>query len=347
MRVTSPKQMSVIVAAITSAIILGVFLWAYPHHGIADELLLGLAIALVSFIVVYVIIYYMLNELIFGKISPIYKTIQRLNVSDSELREFLEDKDIGKELEEELTQWATNRGNELTRLREMEQYRKEFLGNVSHELKTPIFNIQGYILTLLDGGIDDPTINRRYLERAEKSINRMISIVQDLEEITKLETGEVQIKEERFDLVQLVREIIDSLEIKADKRSISLEMARSKDTPIYVRGDRAKISQVLVNLIVNSINYGRENGSTIVSFSDMFDHILVEVSDDGIGIEENDLKRIFERFFRVDKSRSRESGGTGLGLAIVKHIIEAHKQTINVRSRYGEGTTFAFTLNKA
>lgn len=347
MRITSPKQMSVLISIITSVLVIGVFIWSYPHKGIAEELLMGVAVALLTFIVVFIIVLYLLNELIYGKITPIYKTIQRLNLSDSELREFLEDKDIGKELEEELTQWASNRGNELTRLREMEKYRKDFLGNVSHELKTPIFNIQGYILTLLEGGIDDPAVNRRYLERAEKSINRMISIVEDLESISKLESGEVELKEERFDIVVLVKDILDSLEMRANDRHISLELARSKDTPIYVRADKQKVSQVLVNLIVNSINYGKDYGTTIVSFSDMFDHILIEVSDDGAGIEEKDLKRIFERFFRTDKSRSRESGGTGLGLAIVKHIIEAHKQTINVRSKYGEGTTFAFTLNKA
>jgi two-component system phosphate regulon sensor histidine kinase PhoR len=313
----------------------------------ADELLVGVAIALVTFLTVFIIIYYLLNELIFEKITPIYKTIQRLNLSDSELKEFLEGKDIGKELEEELTKWAAKRGNELERLREMERYRKEFLGNVSHELKTPIFNIQGYILTLLDGGLEDDTINRLYLERAEKSINRMISIVQDLEEISKLESGELKLKPEKFNIVALVQELMEGLEMKASKKSIKMVIARSKDTPIFVDADRMRISQVVVNLLVNSINYGKEGGTTIVSFSDMFDNVLVEVSDDGVGIDSKDISRVFERFYRTDKSRSRDSGGTGLGLAIVKHIIEAHRQTINVRSKLGEGSSFAFTLSKA
>lgn len=347
MKVTSPKHMSVLISAITSVMVLIVFALFYPHNNITDEVLWGIAIALVTFMVVFIIIYYLLNELIYEKITPIYKTIQRLNLSDSELKEFLEGKDIGKELEEELTQWAAARGNELMRLRAMEQYRKEFLGNVSHELKTPIFNIQGYISTLLDGGLEDPSINRVYLQRAEKSINRMITIVKDLETITKLEVGELQITLEKFNIVALAQEIIEALELKAREKNIKLELARSKDTPIFVKADRARISQVFVNLIANSINYGKDGGTTIISFSDMFDHVLIEVSDDGAGIEQKDLSRIFERFFRADKSRSRDTGGTGLGLAIVKHIIEAHRQTVNVRSKVGEGTSFAFTLNKA
>ena len=347
MQISSPKQMSVLISGITSVLVVVVFWLSHTSKNFINELLLGVAIALVVFIVVFIIIYYLLNELIFGKITPIYKTIQQLNLSDSELKEFLEGKDIGKELEEELTKWAAKRGNELTRLREMERYRKEFLGNVSHELKTPIFNMQGYILTLLDGGLEDESINRLYLERAEKSINRMISIVEDLEEISKLESGELKLKPEKFDIVAMVQEIVDSLEMKALQRGIKIVIARSKATPIYVNADRMSISQVIVNLLVNSINYGKEGGTTIVSFSDMFDSILIEVSDDGIGIDQKDLNRIFERFFRADKSRSRESGGTGLGLAIVKHIIEAHRQTINVRSKLGEGSSFAFTLNKA
>ena len=348
MQITSPKQMSVLISGITSILVLAVYWWAHlPYKSMADELLVGVAIALVTFLTVFIIIYYLLNELIFEKITPIYKTIQRLNLSDSELKEFLEGKDIGKELEEELTKWAAKRGNELERLREMERYRKEFLGNVSHELKTPIFNIQGYILTLLDGGLEDDTINRLYLERAEKSINRMISIVQDLEEISKLESGELKLKPEKFNIVALVQELMEGLEMKASKKGIKMVIARSKDTPIFVDADRMRISQVVVNLLVNSINYGKEGGTTIVSFSDMFDNVLVEVSDDGVGIDSKDISRVFERFYRTDKSRSRDSGGTGLGLAIVKHIIEAHRQTINVRSKLGEGSSFAFTLSKA
>ncbi len=347
MHIFSPKQISILVSGITSVLV-GVVYWrSHSYQNLVNDLLLGSAIALVTFVVIFIIVYHLLNELIFEKITPIYKTIQRLNLSDSELKEFLEGKDIGKELEKELTRWAAKRGNELSRLRETERYRKEFLGNVSHELKTPIFNIQGYILTLLDGGLEDKSINRLYLERAEKSIDRMISIVQDLEDISKLESGVLMVKPEKFNIVALVQEVIEGLEMRASKRGINLEIARSKDTPIFVSADKMRISQVVVNLLVNSINYGKEGGTTIVSFSDMFDNVLVEVSDDGAGIEPKDLNRIFERFYRADKSRSRESGGTGLGLAIVKHIIEAHRQTINVRSKLGEGSSFAFTLNKA
>lgn len=349
MHIISPRRMSALISVIASVLVVVVFVlgWAYSPRSIQDKILLGSFFALLTFLGIFVIMYYLIKELIFEKVNPIYKTIQQLNLSDSELKEFLEGKDIGKQLEGELSKWALKKGGELTRLREMERYRKEFLGNVSHELKTPIFNIQGYILTLLDGGIDDSSINRVYLQRAENSINRMISIVEDLEEISKLESGVLKLNFEKFNMVSLVYEIADSLEMKASQRNISIGVSKSRDAVIYVNADKKSITQVVVNLLVNSINYGKEGGTTIVSFSDMFDRILVEVSDDGAGIDQKDINRIFERFFRADKSRSRESGGTGLGLAIVKHIIEAHKQTINVRSKLGEGSSFAFTLCKA
>lgn len=349
MHIISPRRMSALISVIASVLVVVVFVlgWAYSPRSIQDKILLGSFFALLTFLGIFVIMYYLIKELIFEKVNPIYKTIQQLNLSDSELKEFLEGKDIGKQLEGELSKWALKKGSELTRLREMERYRKEFLGNVSHELKTPIFNIQGYILTLLDGGIDDSSINRVYLQRAENSINRMISIVEDLEEISKLESGVLKLNFEKFNMVSLVYEIADSLEMKASQRNISIGVSKSRDAVIYVNADKKSITQVVVNLLVNSINYGKEGGTTIVSFSDMFDRILVEVSDDGAGIDQKDINRIFERFFRADKSRSRESGGTGLGLAIVKHIIEAHKQTINVRSKLGEGSSFAFTLCKA
>jgi len=242
--------------------------------------------------------------------------------------------------------FASSQTMEIDRLKEMEQYRKEYLGNVSHELKTPIFNIQGYVLTLLDGGLEDADINRKYLERAEKSINRLISIVEDLETISRHESGELKLEREYFSIVQLVEEVFEAQEIRAKKRNIQLVFDKKYKKPIIVYADKTKVFQVITNLITNSIYYGKNGGKTLISFSDVKDKILVDVHDNGIGIAPADIPRIFERFYRVDKSRSREQGGTGLGLAIVKHIIEAHNETIRVKSKLKKGSSFIFSLSK-
>ena len=258
----------------------------------------------------------------------------------------LKTQDSLKELEQQVKEWSVERKEEIEQLEKLENYRKEFLGNVSHELKTPIFNIQGYISTLLDGGMEDNTINRDYLKRAEKSVYRMIAIVEDLQTITQLEKGELEIEEERFDVVSLVKDVIDAEELKAKEKKISLELTNDSSNPVFVFGDRFRIRQVLVNLVVNSVRYGKENGKTSIKISDAGEKIITEVSDTGIGIPKEHLPRIFERFYRADKSRSREQGGTGLGLSIVKHILEAHGQTISVMSTEGTGSVFSFTLKK-
>ncbi len=248
-------------------------------------------------------------------------------------------------LNSEILAWADNRKNEIERLKKLEVYRKEFLGNVSHELKTPVFNIQGYVSTLLDGGLEDTTINKNYLLRAEKSVDRMITIIDDLEAISQLETGELQIDPERFDIAALMKDIVDAQEMKAGEKKIILTLP-GDSKPLFVVGDRFRIRQLIVNLIVNSVKYGKENGETKIRFYDVGDNISIEIADNGIGIAKEHLPRLFERFYRVDKSRSREQGGTGLGLAIVKHIIEAHNQTISVMSTEGVGTVFSFSLKK-
>lgn len=250
------------------------------------------------------------------------------------------------ELNTQITGWIDDRKAEVERLSKLETYRKEFLGNVSHELKTPIFNIQGYVLTLLDGGIDDPKINRDYLSRAERSVERMISIVDDLEAISQLETGELQIDPERFDIAALAKDVFHAQEMKATAKGIILSMMEYDEKPVWVFADKFRIRQVLTNLVVNSIKYGKEYGETRFRCSDIGDQILIEIQDNGLGIANQHLPRLFERFYRVDKSRSREMGGTGLGLSIVKHIIEAHGQTINVMSTEGVGSVFSFTLKK-
>ena len=291
---------------------------------------------------------YVLNILISEKIAPIYRTIGEIPYEGKKLKENSDArKDIMTEVDTDVKIWAKDKMAEIDRLRDIEKYRKDFIGNVSHELKTPIFNIQGYVLTLLDGGLEDPKINRLYLERTEKSIDRMISIVEDLESITKLESGEVKLKMEAVNLTTLAEEVFDLEMREATERRITMNLTVKSPKPVMVKADKRRIFEVFTNLIGNAIKYGKKGGSINVIFYDMNEMLMVEVSDDGIGIEKKDLPRIFERFYRVDKSRSRMAGGTGLGLSIVKHIIEAHKQTIHVKSQINKGTTFTFMLEKA
>ena len=249
-------------------------------------------------------------------------------------------------LQQNVDTLTVERKDEIDRLQKLERYRKELLGNVSHELKTPIFNIQGYIHTLLDGGMEDKNINREYLQRAARSVDRMIAIVEDLQTITQLEKGELELDEERFDAVALAKDVVDSQELKAKETEIFLELVNDETHPVFVYADRFRIRQVLVNLVVNSIRYGKQGGKTSVRLTDTGEKVIIEVADNGIGISKEHLPRVFERFYRVDKSRSREHGGTGLGLSIVKHITEAHGQNIEVMSTEGAGSVFTFTLKK-
>lgn len=307
-------------------------------------------VSLFIFCVIYVISEHVTRKFVVYKIKPIYQIVLSKNLRTNELeKELTHKRNMVEDIEGELTVWAEKNRMEIARLKENENYRKEYLGNVSHEIKTPIFNIQGYILTLLDGGLEDETINKKYLERAERSIDRLINIVTDLEEISKLESGVLHLDMERFDLMALTREIIETTEWDADKRKIKLIIGKDNNTPItpiMVHADKRYVGQVLINLIINSIKYGRDGGYTRISFIDLFDKIMVEVTDNGVGIAKEDIPRVFERFYRTDKSRSREQGGTGLGLSIVKHIIEAHGESITLRSELKEGTTFSFTLSK-
>ncbi len=305
--------------------------------------LTGLVVGQISFIMVF----RQLGLYIQERIRVIYKTIRRFKGSSSNTNLDM-GSDIVEQVNQDVMSWAESQIDEITHLRETDTFRKEFIGNLAHELKTPIFNIQGFILTLLEGGIEDPEINRKFLLKAAKNVERMSGLLEDLDVITKMEAGNLDINLVPFDLLDIVRETIESLEAKAKRNNITLNIKKGMDaSTVMVMGDAAKLVQVLTNLVVNSINYGSEGGSTEIRYYDAEDSILVEVADTGIGIREEDLPRVFERFYRVDKSRSRHAGGSGLGLAIVKHIMEAHGQSINVRSTYGEGSTFSFTLEKA
>ena len=247
--------------------------------------------------------------------------------------------------------WALSASNspnqEITSLEERESYRREFLGTISHELKTPLFTVQGYILTLIDGAINDKEIRDKYLQRAEKGVGRLVSIVEDLDMISKLESNELGLNIKSFNLIELIQGVFDLLEMKAKKRDVELSFNKNYDIPILVNGDIKRIEQVIINLLVNSIKYGSINGKTTVSIEPyIHQKILVKISDNGEGIKEIHIPRLFERFYRVDQSRSREQGGSGLGLSIVKHIVEAHNETILVKSEYGKGSEFSFTLKK-
>lgn len=312
----------------------------WEPHGIWME-----AVALMAYVVlVAVAVTLFLRRFLFQQYNSLYHMINGGRLSEKELAVLSGRQDMLSNIKKDMLAWSQNKASEIDQLKQMEKYRKEFLGNVSHELKTPIFNIQGYILTLLDGGLEDKSVNRLYLERSEKSINRMIHIVEDLESIARLESGELQLNLETFDMGYLVNEVFEMEERIAEEAKISLEADKK---PVWVHADRKRIMEVMNNLIVNSIKYGRKNGITKVSFTEKDNLWWVAVSDNGIGIAEKDCKRIFERFYRCDKGRSREQGGTGLGLAIVKHIVEAHGQTISVQSNPGKGSMFTFPLAKS
>lgn len=297
-------------------------------------------------ILAYFIIRFAIYQFIYAKVKLIYKTIHELKLGSEEEEDVIARSSDLQMVEKEVAAWAEQRQAEILGLKERENFRREFIGNVSHELKTPIFNIQGYILTLLDGAIDDPEINVKYLRRANKSVDRMISLIQDMDVLNKLESGVMELKSSNFDIVSFVKDVFDMLEDKAKRKQVKLQLKKEYDRPIKVEADAGRIEQVLLNLVVNAIKYGKKGGKVEVGFFDLDDKVLVEVSDDGMGIPERDIPRIFERFYRVDKSRSRDLAGSGLGLSIVKHIIDAHKQTIHVRSSEGVGSTFSFTLKK-
>ncbi|MEI6884290.1 MAG: ATP-binding protein [Bacteroidota bacterium] len=290
---------------------------------------------------------YTLDKFIYSRIRLIYKSIYNVKVGKSERPRPGSNKNILDNVEKEVAHWGEEKQKEIERLKQLEEYRKDFIGNVSHELKTPLFNVQGYVSTLLEGGLEDPRINKEYLRRTEVSVERLIKIVEDLSEIAQLESGRIMLNKVRFDIVAVTKEAVEMSEPQAAEKGIDI-VINQPGKPLWVYADRDKIRQVLTNIIDNSFRYGiPRGGRTKISFFDMDENILVEVTDNGIGIDQDDLPRVFERFFRTSRGREITNRGKGLGLAIVKHIIEAHQQTINVRSKVGLGTTFGFTLRKA
>ncbi len=275
----------------------------------------------------------------------IIKLINEISI-DSNQNNMISDANLNLATKD-LIEFIRNRTTEINVLKDQDSYRKEFLGNVSHELKTPLFTIQGYILTLLDGALKDKSVRDKYLKRAAKGVDRLINIVLDLDLITQFESGIKIVDKEKFDIVELIQNVFDLIEIESDKSNIKLLYDKDYSNPIYVFADEERILQVITNLLINSLKYGVDGGRTEVSIEmSNNDKILIKVSDDGIGVSSDHLPRLFERFYRVDATRSRKKGGSGLGLSIVKHIIEAHNENIYVDSELGKGTTFSFTLDK-
>ena len=292
----------------------------------------------------YLILHLRLETYVFNSIKNIYRDLTLLDATSFNTSPITTDMES---LSKEIDAYAKNKKLELEALKIREEYRKEFIGNVSHELKTPLFTVQGYISTLIDGAADDPKIRDKYLKRADKGVDRLIYIVKDLDMITKLEVGDANLTLETFNIIESITNVFDLLEIKAEKKNISLLLDKDYPDPVMVSADRERIQQVLTNLVVNSIKYGHKNGTTEISVEDLkSDKLIVRVTDNGEGVESSHLTRLFERFYRVDKSGSREEGGSGLGLSIVKHIIEAHEEKIYVESKIGIGSEFSFTLQK-
>lgn len=293
----------------------------------------------------FIVLQYRVERFIYRRVKKIYDEVSLLESSSLINQPITTDMET---LSREVKKFATDKKLEIEMLQIREEYRREFLGNVSHELKTPLFTVQGYLSTLIDGAMEDKNIRKKYLKRAEKGVERLIYIVEDLDMITKLEAGDLNLEYSEFDVVELIQNVFDLLEMKAEKRNIKLCFENANIQPNFVQGDKDRIQQVIENLIVNSIKYGKENGVTEVTVVNLTKKkILIRISDNGEGIEKQNIPRLFERFYRVNKSGSRSEGGSGLGLAIVKHIIEAHKEKIYVESEFGIGSDFSFTLEKA
>lgn len=332
---------SLLITTVLTLLLSG-YLWFFDALSSWPALLLfGVSSFLVSFLILQIRV----QKFIYRRIKKIYDDVSLLESSSFSSGPITTDM---RTLTEEIEKFAKDKKVEIDTLKIREEYRKEFLGNVSHELKTPLFTVQGYILTLLDGAMEDKKLLKKYLQRANKGVERLIYIIKDLDLITKLEVGDLHLDWEDFDIIELIQNVFDLLEMKASKKKIALTFDMEYSEPIWVRADKEKIQQVITNLLVNSLKYGHKEGTTEVSVENLIKNkVIVRITDNGEGIAPEHIPRIFERFFRVDKSGSRKEGGSGLGLSIVKHIIEAHGEKIYVESVPEVGSEFSFTLEKA
>ncbi len=322
-------------------LLVGVFL--FLEYDVKYASIIGFAIT--CFLITFIIIQYRVEHFIYKRVKKIYDNVTLLEASTLRPNQITTDMAT---LTREVEKFAEGKKLEIETLKIREEYRKEFMGNVSHELKTPLFTVQGYILTLLDGAMKDKAVRKKYLQRASKGVERLIFIVKDLDMITKLESGDLHLNLENFNIVEVVQNAFDLLEMKAAKKNITLTFDMEYNESIWVYADKERIQQVLTNLIVNSIKYGKTGGTTEISIENLIKNkVIVRVTDNGEGIKKEHIPRLFERFYRVDKSGSRKEGGSGLGLSIVKHIIEAHSEKIYVESVFGVGSEFSFTLEKS
>lgn len=331
---------SLLVSILLTGILSGL-LFLFELFDYLVPLLFFPAALLISFLIIQARI----ELFIYRRVKKIYDDVSLLESSTFSSKPITTDM---KTLTEEIEKFAQDKRVEIDTLKIREEYRRDFLGNVSHELKTPLFTVQGYLETLLDGAMSDKKVRKKYLERANKGVERLIYIIKDLDLITKLEVGDLNLEKESFDIIELIQNVFELLEIRASKKNILLTFDMEYSSPIYVNGDKEKLQQVISNLLVNSIKYGHQNGTTEVSVENLIQNrVIVRITDNGEGIPKQHIPRLFERFYRVDKSGSRKEGGSGLGLAIVKHIIEAHDEKIYVESEESVGSEFSFTLEKA
>jgi len=319
-------------------------LFIYFFVGSWPELLNVFLFVCLLFAVTFLFTQYRLEKFIYRQIRKIFDAVSSLDSADFKKTSISSDI---TSLSDQVQKFAESKQLQIKNLNKRESYRKEFLGNISHELKTPLFTVQGYLLTLLDGAVEDKQIRLKYLKRANKSVERLLSIVKDLDLISKLESSDLNLNKRPFDIIELIQGVFELLEMKAKKRNISVFLDKKYEYPIRLIGDIERIEQVVINLLENSIKYGKIGGTTIVSIVPFEkDRMLIKVADNGEGIQKEHQSRLFERFYRVDQSRSREQGGSGLGLAIVKHIVEAHNEQIFLKSTYKKGSEFSFTLEK-
>ena len=338
----SPKQLSAFIAFALS-IPIGIILYFIAKN---------LWVASIAFIAVsigsYLLISFALERFIYRKIKLIYKFIYQTKASKKEemYNKYILPKKSIDEVREDVEAWAEQRKKEIESLKKNEQFRKEFLQNLAHEFKTPVFTIQGYVESLLDGGMNNPETNERFLKKTSKNVDRLSNLIKDLDEISSLEMGQQKLNKEKFIIQDLIKEVFEQISLHAEKKNIQCSIKKGCETPIHVTADKEKIRQVIINLVDNSVKYGKENGSVIASmYLTDEKHVLIEISDDGYGIMESNIGRVFERFYRTDRGRSIDITGSGLGLAICKHIIEAHEHNIHVRSTVGIGTSIGFTLD--
>lgn len=344
----SPRKIALYTSFILSILFLGVFLIVEYIPFAQSNLLVIFISTLIFFFLSYFLYNSFLKHFIYNRIRVIYKNIQKVKVEERDTqKEYLMRDGIMDEVETDVQNYLATQKQEITNLKNLEEYRRSYLGNISHELKTPVFNIQGYIHTLLDGALYDEDINEDYLRKAAQNTERLQVILEDLDAISRLESGELILDKQTFNIRMLVLSVYEELGLMAKNNDIKLGFKDGASSEFIVEADKENIRRVLNNLIINGIKYAKEGGGHIkTSFYDMDNTILIEVSDDGIGMEEKHLSHVFDRFYRVDKHRSRIKGGSGLGLSIVKHILEAHKQRITARSTLGVGSTFGFTLAK-